>query len=257
MNALLTLLLVSGQAEPPPPATEAAPVIELEGTTSTPAAPAPAPAAPAKLPLGVPAPVPNLAPGTRGGPVYLTIHSNRPDLLLIREDNEATQCTTPCNALVPAGPQDKYFLGGKGLTNSDAFDLAEGIKAARIDVRAGTKAGKVTGIILTAIGIPWVYSGGLSLIAYGVLQDPWIQGSLGQNGSQAGLISSTLTLTFAIVELVAGAIMSTIGLILWPMSPTRMTITPVELPPDFGPEVQKDKAAQPEEAPPPASTTAP
>jgi hypothetical protein len=134
----------------------------------------------------------------------------------------------PCNRLVPAGPKDKYHLGGKGLTNSNDFDLAEGIRAAQINVRAGTKLGKIVGIILTAVGIPMLLSGTLSMVSYGLLKDPQIQAQLAANGT--ALPDPTVNLVLGIVELAVGVGAGTTGLILWPTNTTVMSLQAVEPP---------------------------
>jgi hypothetical protein len=243
--------LVAGQAaETPPPATTPPPVLRMEGTTSAPSAqpapaPAPAPASPA-------APAVNDAPA-RGAPVFLTINANRKDVLLLRADDGETACTVPCNQLVPAGPKDQYYLGGKGLTNSNNFDLAEGIRGARLDVRAGTKAGKIAGIILTALGVQLFPSGILSMVSWGILQDPKVQAQIASSGQQQ-LISPTVTLVLAIVYLAVGGAALTSGVILWPTNGTTVKMTPMEppaFPPSAAPPSVPEVPSAPTEAPPP------
>jgi hypothetical protein len=264
---LLPLLLAQTDVPPPPPPSAVPPVIRLEGSTTgaaqpTPAQPIPSPA-PAPPPSDAPAvaappaAAPPPAPGTRGAPVFLTITSNRPDVLLLKPDSDDPVCTVPCNRLVPAAPSDKYFLGGKGLTNSNDFDLADGIKAARINVFAGTKGGKIAGIILTAVGLPMLLSGALSMVSYGLLSDPAIQARIAaQGGAQQGL-SPTVTLVIGLIELIVGAGAGTTGLILWPMNTTRMTVTAVEPPAETSPAppVVEPPAEQPALAPVPAPAT--
>jgi hypothetical protein len=245
MTPLVVLLpLLIGQAETPPPATSSPPMLRMEGTTTAPTAqPAPAPAQAPDVPARGQAPA-EPVPSARGAPVFLTINSNRKDLLLIRADNDETACTVPCDKLVPAGPKDEYFLGGKGITNSNNFDLADGIKGARIDVRAGSKAGKIAGIILTAIGAPMLLSGGLNMVSWGILQDPAIQAQIAQSGQQS-FISPTVTLVIALIELAVGAGAFTTGVILWPMNTTTMTVKPMEPPvPVSAPEPPAPPAEQ-------------
>ena len=257
MTPLVLLLpLLAAQTEAPPPATTAPPVLRMEGSTAAQPTPAPAPVPAAATPAPAPADAPAAAPpspGTRGAPVYLTINSNRSDVQLLSPDRDDPVCTVPCNRLVPAGPKDKYFLGGNGLTNSNDFDLAEGIKAARIDVRAGKRGGKIAGIILTAVGLPFVLSGGLSMASWGIQQDPAIQAQIAASG-QTQLISPTVTLVIALVELIVGAAAGTAGLILWPMNTTTMKVTPIE-----PPAVTEAPAApvEPAPAPPAEPATAP
>lgn len=268
MTYLLVLLpLLAGQTESPPPATPTPPVLRMEGsTTNVPPPPPPSgkttppapeateqPAAAPQAPAAAPAAPP--APGERGAPVFLTINSNRADLKLLRQDNDEEVCGVPCNRLVPAGPKDLYYLGGKGITNSNDFDLAEGIKAARIDVRAGTKAGKIAGIILTAIGIPMLVSGALSMASWGLQQDPAFQQRIAQSG-QRPLISPTVSLVIGIIELAVGAAAATPGLILWPTNTTTMSLLPAELPGNPAPAPPSPAPAAPSE-PAPAADPAP
>lgn len=263
MNALAAVLALLGALEvplaaegeataaPPPPPP---PVLRMEGSTAAPEQPA-APAPPAAAP---PAPV------ARHAPVFLTINSNRADVKLLRADDDAVACTVPCNQLVPAGPKDIYYLGGKGITNSSEFDLAEGIKAAQVDLYAGTKAGKIAGIILTALGGMLLINGGTSMLSWGIQQDPAIQARYAQSGTQP-LISPTVSLVLALLELGVGAAAFTTGVILWPTNSTRMKLKPVEPPGQPTPAQPPAEAPQPPgvpeppaaDAPPPGATDAP
>lgn len=269
MTHLLVLLpLLAGQTESPPPATTPPPVLRMEGSTTNPPPPPPpsaktppaepAPAAPAAAPAppaAQVAPAVPAAPADRGAPVFLTINSNRKDLKLLRQDNDEQVCDVPCNRLVPAGAKDLYYLGGKGITSSNDFDLAEGIKAARIDVRAGGKVGKIMGIILTAVGIPMLLSGGLSMASYALQTDPTIQQRIQASGQQQ-LFNPTVTLVIGLIELIVGAGAATTGLILWPTNTTTMSLIPAE--PPGNPAPSPPAEARPAEPPPaPAADPAP
>lgn len=256
MNALAAVLALVGAldvplaaegeatAAPPPPPP---PVLRMEGSTAPPAA---APGQNAAAPERPPAPV------ARHAPVFLTINSNRADVKLLRADDDAVACTVPCNQLVPAGPKDIYYLGGKGIANSSEFDLADGIKAAQVELYAGTKAGKIAGIILTALGGMLLINGGTSMLSWGIQQDPAIQAQYAQSGTQP-LISPTVSLVLALLELGVGAASFTTGVILWPTNSTRMKLKVVEPPGQPVPPPPPAEVPQPPGVPEPPAPDAP
>jgi hypothetical protein len=164
-------------------------------------------------------------------PVYLTINSNRKDLLLINKNTEQTVCTMPCNKVVPGGANDLYYLGGSGISPSSRFTLQDFTRAAKIDIRAGSRPAKILGIIFTSVSIPTLLGGGGQMAWYGVQQIPQVRDGMLNNGWGA-FYNPTSTLVTAIIELAVGAALLTTGIILWTRNNTRMTVEQSEPPTD-------------------------
>lgn len=222
MTHLILLPLLLGQAEVPPPPPPSA----KTGATASVAADAPTAAQPATTPSAA-------APGRT---VYLTINSNRPDVGLWQRGWDKPFCLAPCNAWVPAGPEDNYYLGGPGLSPSNKFTLEQG-RAAKVDVRAGSRPAKIVGIIFTSVGIPVLLGGGLQMAWYGVQTNPDVQAHFAARGI-SGWFNPISTLVTAIVQLALGAGLLATGIPLWATNGTKMTLEEVEPPSTPAPPVE-------------------
>ena len=176
------------------------------------------------------APVHEAVPAKPESPrVFLTVNSNRKDLLLFdRAKNEAV-CSMPCNMLLSAGPDDVYYLGGSGIAPSSRFTLTEASKGAKIDIRAGSRPAKIVGIIFTAVSIPTLLGGAGQMVWYGIQQIPQVRDGMNNNGWGA-FYNPVSTLVTAIIELAVGAALLTTGIILWSRNRTRMSLTPMDPP---------------------------
>ena len=139
----------------------------------------------------------------------------------------------PCNRWVRGGPDETYYLGGSGISPSSRFTLEDG-RAAKIDIRAGSRPAKIVGIILTSVSIPVLLGGGLQMTWYGIQQIPDVQSHLQSRGLGSWL-NPTATLVQAIIQLAIGAGLMGTGIPLWAGNNTRMKVETIEPPPEASP----------------------
>ncbi len=77
-------------------------------------------------------------------------------------------CKAPCNRLVPGGLNNQYFVVGKGMPASDAFDFGAHQQAVKLNVVPGSSAKRTGGYLLGVGGLTGVIGGG-ALLATGLL----------------------------------------------------------------------------------------
>lgn len=235
---LLPHLVLAGQTEAPPPPP---PSLKSEVGEEPPRSDVPTVAA-------------KRSPADKPGPrVHLTINSNRADLQLWQRGIDEPFCTVPCNRLVPAGPDERYYLGGSGISPSSRFELDPALKAQRIDVRAGSRPAKIVGIVLTSVGIPVMLGGGLQLAWYGVQNIPEVQSAFARRGITQWL-NPVSTLVTAIIQLAFGAGLLATGIPLWAANNTRMTLSPADPPAPPAPAKEPAARAEPSADTPPPET---
>jgi hypothetical protein len=105
---------------------------------------------------------------TRYQRVRLRLLTSDPDVEL-RNGGGQLVCKAPCETTVPVLEGDRFTLEGPGLLGSDAFSFAPDDSDVTLRVHAGSRAQRITGVVLTCAGggivTTWVSLFGLLAIA--------------------------------------------------------------------------------------------
>jgi hypothetical protein len=83
-----------------------------------------------------------------------------------RDDDWRAVCRLPCRR--PLDPSLVYRVAGRGVVDGAPFSLAPGRSNLRLDVEAGSRVGRITGIVLTPVGGAVLLGGLLAAFMSGV-----------------------------------------------------------------------------------------
>lgn len=132
----------------------------------------------------------------------------------------SAECQAPCGEKIPA-PGDQFFIGGDGVTTSNAFSLTDYGPSVTLKVQPGRAWMRGVGVMLLITGITVALTAG---ILYGV--SALAGGNAGAPNPYGSATSSGVLGTLGLGGLIGGGLLTVAGIPLFAFGGTKVEFLP-------------------------------